>query len=56
MPEGSIIQWMDMYAKPFRLVKDGEKYKRSKVGGVATLLMGGLVMYFSVYFLFYKGN
>lgn len=53
---GSILHCIDIYAKPYRLVKDGEKYKRSKVGGVATLIMGFLVMYLGVYFLFYKGN
>lgn len=56
MSKGSILHCLDLYGKPVRLIKDGEKYKRSKVGGIATLLMGSVVMFFAVYFMFYQGE
>lgn len=37
-------------------MKDGEKYRSSKYGGFATLLMGVTAMYFAGLLLFYQGD
>ena len=46
----SILNCIDIYAKPIMLVKNGQKYQRSSIGGLLTLLVSFLLMLYVVQF------
>lgn len=40
-----MLDCLDIYARPIMLIKGGEKYRRSKFGGIVSLLAAVIVLF-----------
>ena len=51
----SMLNCMDIYARPIMLSRNGQKYERSRAGGAATIVVACLAILASVQFLMFEG-